>query len=107
MEYILKNRLIIPLLAIFGAAFGGFIIRVGNFVSSALVSCVFILLGLYLYPVIGLIAIAGTTHFIAYGEALPGTDIGSINIPDIVLFFLFSVIIFKIFMLREKSKTRA
>ena len=62
--------------------------------------CVFVIL--VRYPVLVILSIIGGTSLIPYYSDLPLTHIGSINIPDLILFLLVAVVIFRFLFLRVK-----
>ena len=62
--------------------------------------CVFVIL--VRYPVLVILSIIGGTSLIPYHSDLPLTHIGSINIPDLILFLLVAVVIFRVLFLRVK-----
>lgn len=48
-----------------------------------------------LYPAIGLLGLIGATCFVSYDSKMPFANIGSIHIPDLMLYVLFFVVILK------------
>ena len=79
-----------------GVTIGVFSVRVGGLLSLALLSGLLFTVLVLRHPIIGVLAIIAGTSFIPYGRGdLPLTNIGSIHIPDLILYPLLTAVILK------------
>jgi O-antigen ligase len=69
-------------------------------IAAALSVCCFVIL--MRYPVLGILSIMAGTSLIDYYQGLPFTRIESVHIPDLILFLLVVVVIFRTIFLRVK-----
>jgi O-antigen ligase len=97
----LKGKFAIGVFLIAGGVIGIFFLRNAELVILGLlsVSCFFVLLR---YPVLGILSLMVGTSLIDYYQGLPFTKIGSLQIPDLILFLLVVVVIFRTLFLRVK-----
>ena len=97
----LNGKLAIALYLIAGGVIGILFLRDAKLVILGLLSvpCFFLLV---CYPVLGILIIMGGTSLIDYHQGLPLTKIGTIHIPDLILFLLMIVVIFRTLFLGVK-----
>ncbi|MBW2059904.1 MAG: hypothetical protein JRJ26_20670, partial [Deltaproteobacteria bacterium] len=90
-----RNNLTIPLAVTSGLLLGLFVLRAGTIVSLGLFTVLGLGLLVYFYPVYGILGVMGCTCFIPYGSVLPFTNVGSIHVPDLILFVLVLIAILR------------
>jgi len=79
-----------------GLTTGMFSLRVGGLLSLALLSGLLFAVLVLGHPIIGVLTIIAGTALIPYGRGdLPLTNIGSIHIPDLILYSLLTAVLFK------------
>jgi O-antigen ligase len=101
-----KSSFAVALYLAAGWLIGTFALRAGLVFSVALFTVFSFAVLIYFYPIIGILLIVGGTSFIPYDSELPLAKVGSIHIPDLVLYLLFFVVILRAILLRKSRLVR-
>jgi hypothetical protein len=102
----LNGWLVAPFYLMVGVIFGMIVLRAGALVSLGLLAGFLLVVLLWFYPIIGILAVMGGTCFIPFSSNFPFTNIGSIHIPDLILYLLIGIVISKIMVLRNVRLVR-
>lgn len=102
----LNGWLVAPFYLMVGVIFGMIVLRAGVLVSLALSAGFLLVVLVWFYSIIGILAVIGGACFIPFNSALPLANVGSIHIPDLILYLLIGLVILKTLVLTNIRMVR-